>query len=190
MYHNWLTRLIRAILPFAFVALLKGADPHFEPNIGQAAQDILFLSRVGTTAAYVEDRAVEFQIASAHAVRLSWVAASAAKSTSSNWVLSNPTGDTKFYCNQPNVDLCRQAVPSYAQLTRTALYPNLDWALHGSGPNLEYDLIVHPGGKLADAKFRIEGATARLDRDGTLHAGKILQWRPVAYQMIDGKKSP
>ena len=86
------------------------------------------------------------------------------------------------------MELCRQAVPGYRRVTKTGLYAKIDWNLYGDGDNFEYDLIVHPGGKVENARFRVEGATARLGKDGTLRAGDILQWRPMAYQWIDGKK--
>lgn len=137
---------------------------------------------------YIEDRAIEFSSPSGGQIRLSWVNAAPSIQSRADWALTDPTGNVSYHCNQPRIDLWRQAVPGYGRLTRSALYPKIDWELHGRGDRLEYDLVIHPGGNLENARLRVEGATARLDSDGRLRAGDLLHWRPEAYQWIDGKR--
>jgi hypothetical protein len=184
-YNNNLSPLVKTLPPLLLATLLRASGPEFETNVvGLAASQYLYLARQGSTRAYIEDRAVTFEVASGERwVTLSWAGAAPA-----GWSIAEPSGNVIHYCNQPNVELCRQAVPGYRRVTKTGLYSKIAWTLYGDGDNFEYDLIVHPGGKVENARFRVEGATARIENDGTLRAGEILQWRPTAYQWIDGKK--
>ncbi|WP_321475085.1 hypothetical protein [uncultured Paludibaculum sp.] len=177
------------LAPFFLALTLRAAVPEFEPNTGQAEKQYLFLARAGATRAYIEDRGLELATSSGKAVRLSW-----AESTPSNggqqgdWQISEATGNTTHYCLPGNSSLCSEGVKSYRRLLRRNLYPGIDWELHGRAGQLEYDLVVHPGAQVRDARLRVEGATAEVASDGRLRAGAMLHWRPVAYQVINDKR--
>jgi hypothetical protein len=173
--------------PFVLVALLRASGPEFESNSGQADARYSYLARVGPTRAYFENDAVEFRTDAGRNVRLSWTGA-ATQSGDNGWEASEPTGNVFYYCNQSNTDLCRKPVQGYGRLIRKDLYPKTDWVLYGRERRFEYDLIVHPGAKLEDARLRVEGAEARLNPDGSLQAGDLLLWRPDAYQWSGGTR--
>jgi hypothetical protein len=185
-YNDCLTRFLRRIGPFVLIACLRAAGPQFEPNFGQAEAKFVYVARAGTTRAYIENSAVQFRTASGPEVRLSWTGA-ADESNVANWS-AHATGDVSYYCNQPNADLCRKPVPGYDRVVKKNLYPNIDWVLYGRDGKFEYDLILHPGADLQDARLRMEGAAAHLSPEGSLRAGDILHWRPEAYQTADGKR--
>lgn len=67
------------------------------------------------------------------------------------------------------------------------VYPGIDVAYYGNGRELEYDLIVQPGGCPEQARLRIEGAASvTVDPVGQLRidTGKsvLIQRKPLAYQ--------
>jgi hypothetical protein len=179
-----LSPLVKGLLPLLFAGSLAASGPEFESNIGQAQSKYIYLARQGSTRAFFEDRAVTFSPHSDARVTLSWVDAAP-----SGWSITEPSGNLTHYCNQQSVELCREAVPGYRRVTKRGLYPAIDWSMYGTGDNFEYDLIVHPGGNLENAHFRVEGAAARLEGDGVLRAGDVWQWKPSAWQWVDGKKT-
>jgi hypothetical protein len=82
-------------------------------------------------------------------------------------------------------------MPAFRRLTRHELYPRIDWVVYGHSEGLEYDLVVHPGADLAKVRLRVEGTeAATLDGQGRLRSGEVLQWRPFAYQWVDGQRVP
>lgn len=175
--------LVKGIIPLVLAATLGASAPEFEKNIGQADSVYLYLARLGSTRVYVEDHAIAFASGSGPKITLSWTSAAP-----SGWSIAEPSGNVTHYCNQQSVELCKQAVPGYKRISKRGLYPATDWSIYGGGEHLEYDLIVHPGGKVENALFRVEGAEARVEADGGLLAGDVLQWRPAAYQWIGGKR--
>jgi hypothetical protein len=84
-------------------------------------------------------------------------------------------------------------VPAYERVRIAGLYPGIDVAFHAHGAELEYDVVVAPGGDPArfaltvDADERVvlndEGALVLATGDGAL----VLK-RPVAYQDVDGTR--
>lgn len=169
--------------------ILNAASPEFERNSGQAEKQYLFLARAGATRAYIEDRSLELAVPSGTPVRLSWAQSDRGEGGRSGvWKISEETGNTTFYCLQEKSRLCTEGVKSYHRLVKKDLYPGIDWALHGRGGQLEYDLVVHPGAKAGDARLHVEGEVAEVGADGRLRAGTLLHWRPEAYQVIQGKR--
>ena len=79
----------------------------------------------------------------------------------------------------------RRAIPNFGRLEVPALYRGIDLAYYGNGGELEYDLIVHPGGDPQRIRLRLSGQDARLNRQGDLVSG-LIQKHPVAYQIDAG----
>src|SRR5579863_9063245 len=168
---------LRAASLFVFLTLLlRASGPEFEPNSGQAESRYSYLARVGATRVYLENRSVTFRAPGGGAVQLSWVDTPAGL-PGARWTPAEPTGNVSHYCNQPDRDLCRQAIPSYRRLVRENLYPGIDWVLYGREGQFEYDLTVHPGARLDDARLRVDGAPSLLTPEGQLRAGAIVHWR-------------
>jgi len=75
---------------------------------------------------------------------------------------------------------------SYQKIIYKNVYPNIDWVLYVKGNNVEYDFVVHPGGKVSDIKMKYGGATTlALKNDGSLLAttpmGKIEEQAPYSF---------
>ena len=49
---------------------------------------------------------------------------------------------------------------SFGRLTYKNVYPSIDWVLYIKDNKLEYDFVVHPGGRLSDIKLQYLGATS------------------------------
>lgn len=76
------------------------------------------------------------------------------------------------------------------------VYPGIDLKIYGNGSELEYDVIVRPGGNPDRVKFRYAGIK-RLRREATggllveLPGGEsIRQRKPFIYQEISGRRVP
>ena len=82
-------------------------------------------------------------------------------------------------------------IPAYGRVRIAGLYPDIDAVFYGHGSELEYDLVVAPGGDPASIRIRIDDtAKPALDATGNLALtgdGWTLALRkPVAYQDADG----
>ncbi len=78
-------------------------------------------------------------------------------------------------------------VPHFDSVYFRDVWPGIDVRLHGSGDNLEYDLLVAPGGDVTRAVFRVKGASGVAIEDSgavRISSGKaFFRQRPaVAFQ--------
>lgn len=74
---------------------------------------------------------------------------------------------------------------SYQKVTYKDVYPNIDWVLHISGSKVEYDFIVHPGGKVSDIRLQYSGTSKLTIGSGQLTAttpmGTITEAAPISH---------
>jgi beta-propeller repeat-containing protein len=85
----------------------------------------------------------------------------------------------------------RTGVATYAEVRYADLYPGIDLIYHARQRELEYDLVVRPGGDPTRIALDVRGAdTVAVDQRGDLvlqtAAGMVRQPKPVIYQRIDG----
>jgi hypothetical protein len=84
----------------------------------------------------------------------------------------------------------RTHVPLYARVEARGLYPGIDLVLYGNQRRMQFDLVVAPGGDPRAAVLEVTGGECRLQRDGSLAiataAGPFILQAPVAYQVSDG----
>ena len=84
-------------------------------------------------------------------------------------------------------------VPAYHRLDVSALYPGIDVAFHANGRELEYDIVVAPGGDPSRVELAFDGID-RVHVDGggalVLQAGDatVTLKRPLAYQDVGGER--
>jgi hypothetical protein len=75
-----------------------------------------------------------------------------------------------------------------------SFYPGIDLKVYAAGENVKYDLIVAPGGNPAQIHVVYHGADEIALDNGNLYLytslGNIIEKRPEAWQLIDGKKIP
>ena len=86
-------------------------------------------------------------------------------------------------------------VAGYASVTYRNAYRGIDVQYHGRRNGLEYDFLVAPGADPRRIALAFDGARSlKIDARKALRiataAGELRQQRPVAYQMIDGRRQP
>jgi len=84
-------------------------------------------------------------------------------------------------------------VPTYERAKFANVYNGVDAYYYGRENNLEYDLVVAPGGDADQIRIACEGADAvHLDKRGDLvvqtAAGTIRQQKPDVYQVVNGER--
>jgi hypothetical protein len=88
----------------------------------------------------------------------------------------------------------KTGIPTSRAVVYDNLYDGIDLKVYGTEREVEYDWVVAPGGRPGDIRFVVAGGRdAALDREGNLvvgtDAGRIVHRRPVAYQLIDGRRA-
>lgn len=89
----------------------------------------------------------------------------------------------------------RTGVPNFGKVRYTAVYPGVDCVFYGAGRQLEYDFIIKPGADPSPIALDMRGArsmkiNANGDLDFDLGSGHVIHRRPVAYQVVDGRRVP
>jgi hypothetical protein len=87
----------------------------------------------------------------------------------------------------------RTDIPTYAQVKYAGIYPGIDLVYYGNQKQLEYDFVVAPGADPKAIAFDVKGASAlRLSKQGDLvmktAAGDVKFAKPVVYQEIAGER--
>ncbi len=82
---------------------------------------------------------------------------------------------------------------TWRRIRAAAIYPKIDLVYYGTNRQMEFDLIVNPGGDPSKVKMKFSrGSAARIDEqdDLVIDSGgtTIRQHRPVAFQWIDGAR--
>src|SRR2546430_616141 len=85
----------------------------------------------------------------------------------------------------------RTKVPTYAKVRYDDLYPGVDLIYYGDHRQLEYDVVVRPGGDPNRIVLGVQGADRlEVDAQGDLvlrtASGSIRQRKPVIYQEVNG----
>jgi hypothetical protein len=84
-------------------------------------------------------------------------------------------------------------IPTYAQVKYAGIYPGIDLVYYGNQKELEYDFVVAPGADPKAIAFDVNGASAlRVNKQGDLvmktAAGDVKFAKPVVYQEIAGER--
>jgi hypothetical protein len=84
-------------------------------------------------------------------------------------------------------------VAGYGGVKYEQVYPGVDLVYYGNQRLLEHDFVVAPGADPRAIKLRFGGARSlRTDRQGDLlvgvKGGELRQSRPVAYQLVEGRR--
>jgi hypothetical protein len=89
----------------------------------------------------------------------------------------------------------RTGIPNYAKVKYANVYPGIDLVYYGNQRQLEFDLVVHPGGdpKAVKLDFRTavtgKQATLRVNNSGDLVVGEVIFHKPVVYQPTSNDKT-
>lgn len=82
---------------------------------------------------------------------------------------------------------------AYKKITYKDIYPNIDWTVYVVNDKVEYDFIVHEGGRPEDIKIAYDGATdLAIQADGSLLAttpmGTIKEHQPISFEANTHRK--
>src|SRR5579872_2441632 len=182
--------LLIAATAIAAPAIQWGNIPlSFEPNTGQASAQVRYLAQGSSYTLYLtcgeallaghNDSFLRTKLSGANpACR---IAGEATQQSTSNYFVGNDA--TKW----------RTAIPNYARVRTSNVYPGIDLLYYGKDGHLEYDWIVAPGADPSHVRMIFDHADRmRIDKHGDLviQAGKseYRHKQPVAYQEIGGAR--
>src|ERR1022692_76967 len=187
-------------------AKLMSVPLSFEPNQGQAASTVQFLSRGSGYALFLTPGKVVLNLerqkpasaaatghtppaASVDTVRMSLIGASS--QANAVGLAPQPGVVSYFIGNDPKK--WRSGIPTYGKVKYPEIYPGVDLVFYGNQRQLEYDFVVAPGADPSRIAWRIDGARAGTDAEGNavLRApnGPATFQKPVLYQMDGDKKT-
>jgi hypothetical protein len=165
----------------------------FEENLGQFPRDVLFRGRTREMDVFVHrsDLRVALPVsgrkdATHDFVHLAFDDAHMAPRIQPQQELP---GKTNYFRMDARID----GVRTFARLALHELYEHVDLELYASGSQIEFDLIVRPGGDPASIRMTTAPARAKRDRAGNLlvrgKTGATLRVKaPHIYQVIGGKQ--
>lgn len=87
----------------------------------------------------------------------------------------------------------RTGIDRHAKVRYAGVYPGIDLEYYGRQGQLEFDFVLAPGANPERIALAFDGARGiRIDDDGNLRLatarGDLVQHKPVAYQVIDGRR--
>jgi len=163
----------------------------FEPNQGQASDDVRYLARGrGYSLLLGDDSAVlRLRGAQGSALGISLVGAAAHPGLSPE----RPQAGVSHYLIGNDPAGHHRGIPHYGALRYREVYPGIDWVLYGNPQALEYDFVVRPGADPKQIRLDYAGAEAlSLNGQGDLvlqlKDGAVIQKKPVVYQDIAGER--
>ena len=164
----------------------------FEPNQGQAASTVQFLSRGSGYALFLAPGKAVLNLerqSSVDTLRMSLIGANA----NANAVGLAPQSGVVSYFIGNDPKNWRSGIPTYGKVKYPQIYPGVDLVFYGNQRQLEYDFIVAPGADPSRIAWRIDGARARVDAEGNLVLsaanGPASFKKPVLYQLDGDKKT-
>ena len=196
-----LTGALFALVGSASAAL--GKPLAFEPNLGQSQSEVAYLGRTSEGTLFLSSAELVLALRESapaterdlgqpegrpqsrhHVLRFKPAAAATARLAASQPLPSRST----YFKSGKILD----EVPHFGRVTYQGLYPATDLVVRGEDGHWAYDFVLAPGADPRLPAWQIEGATARLEADGTLALdtplGTVHQSKPYLYQEIGGQK--
>lgn len=171
--------------------LTAGSLPLFyERNAGQFPPEIRYLARGQQFSLALTGSAAILSLPQCAPLRLEWEGAA-----QTTWTPQAETGGTSHYFRGDHPSRWRTAIPHYARVRSSSLYPGINLVFYGSRNRPEFDFIVAPHADPAAIRFRIRGAkNIRLEPSGELalltEKGSFRLAAPVLYQPSDTGNRP
>lgn len=175
--------------PPAVVAGQWGLRPLvFEPNRGQTAPDVDFISRGSRARIFVSQGGAATVAVADRVVTMTPRGGAAARGAST----VRGSGTVNYLLGD---DPARWQVglPVSERIEYADVYPGIDLAFYGNGYDLEHDFIVEPGASPSAIGVRFTGIDAlSITAAGALEITsgdlRLTQKPPIAYQDIDGER--
>src|SRR5918912_1829659 len=182
----------------------------FEPNVGQAALPVRFLARGRGYILHLTARGATLTLASSRARSSVASGRQAALPTPHTTVIrmafvgANQAAAMQAEGRQPGVSnylrsadprAWRTGVPHYSRVRYRRIYPGVDLVYYGTGPQLEYDVVLAPGANSRAIRLAFSGVQGlRVDGAGNLAlrtaAGTLVEQAPLAYQQGPHGRTP
>jgi len=185
----------------------------FEPNVGQTANEVQFLSRTPQGTVYLtSNEAVlvfrepkkteagtrlnrhlhpDFGLTDCRDVSVIRARLADARPQAKAIGQKKLPGIVNYFIgNDPKK--WRTRIPTYGGVTYKDIYPGIDLTYYGDGRQLEYDFQLQPGADPNQIGLIIDGSKGvYLDDNGDLIIesvfGNLRQHKPIVYQIIDGQ---
>ncbi len=164
----------------------------FEPNLGQTAAKVDFVSRGSGAALSLTAGGALIQLDSKRGARVIGFEFVGADRSAQAAGLERLPGEVNTMVGQDRSQW-RTDIPTYGRVRYESVYPGVDVDWYGRQGRLEHDFRLAPGADPDRLAMRVAGAdSVRLARNGDLiigASGKAVRQRaPVAYQEIDGAR--
>jgi hypothetical protein len=183
----------------------------FEANQGQADQQVDFIARGQGYALFItpEETIVRLQSPQHSPSNLESdedLTPSASPTVQSTlrlqWIGANPQATPKglglrdsktHYLLGHNPQNWRTQVSHHDKVQYQQVYPGIDLVYYGNQQQLQHDWIVSPGADPTVIRLQVQGAERlMLDDKGNLELhlkdGKVVQQKPILYQVVNGKR--
>lgn len=174
----------------------SGSPISFEPNQGQADDQVRFMARGPGYSLYLSGDGATFSFesdsratAAKRFLALKFLGGRNAPRLTAKDELSTKSS----YFVGPNPKNWHTGIPNFARVAAENVYPGIDVMYQGTHGRLECHFLVSPGGNPDTISMAISGAQdPRLDAEGnlTLRAGptEIRLNKPSAYQNVGGQR--
>ncbi|MHB8382714.1 MAG: DUF7948 domain-containing protein [Candidatus Binataceae bacterium] len=171
----------------------------FEPNVGQTARGIDYLSRSRGFTVYVTPTSATFDVARGTGraseprtfrIRFDQADAHALRT------LDQPLPGVVNYYIGDDPAKWYSRIPTFGRVGYRDAWPGIDVVYHGTRGQFEFDLVASPGANLSRAELGLTGIRrVELDRGGNailhLTAGSsLVLHKPDAWQDYDGTRHP
>lgn len=170
----------------------------FEPNQGQAAAGVQFISRRGSELISLKAGSIELSRARNSSSGSSESSTSLAielkgANTKAEAVGINKVAEVSNYLTGQDQSKWHVGVPHFSTVQFKDVYPGIDQVIYDNGKNLEYDLTLSPDADPRQIKLFASGAKAlKINRAGELvlqtSSGAVVQQIPTAYQVFGNKR--
>ena len=166
---------------------------HFEPNLGQSAKQVKFLSRGQGYTLFLTASEAVFSLrhtekkTDSSVLRMRLVGADANAEVHGQQTLDGKVN----YLIGNDRKKWRTGIPTFRQVQYDDVWTGIDMVWYGTQSKLEYDFIVKPGSDVSRIKLSFEGAEKiRLDDAGDLivnsNGEEVKHFAPAIYQKTDG----
>lgn len=178
----------------------------FEENQGQLDKDIKFVARGPGVKLFLKSQEVLMLLADSPANNMDNrpVGAQSPKVIGMRFVGSNPlasvkgVGPVEFKTNYfMGTSSSKQFtnIANHSSVQYTGVYPGVDLVYYSADQQLEFDLRLAPHARPDQIKLQFsgtQGISLALNGDLVLATGsdKLINHKPVAYQIVDGKQIP
>ena len=156
----------------------------FEPNRGQAAPEVEFLTRGPRSTLYLRQDAVVVVVQeSTDTIEI------APRHTGSRPRLEGMDlqAGVSNYLRGEDASRWIRGVPHFARVRYESAFPGIDVVFYGTPNELEFDVLLHPRADVQQVRFDVRGARKlRRNGDGSLslhtERGELRLGKPYAYQ--------